>query len=222
MLNFYTTSLLHFHIPFIPMLITSASFLTSNTEYKKAPPAKFPEYAFIGRSNVGKSSLINMLTDSKGLAKTSQTPGKTQTINHFIINENWYLADLPGYGYAKVKKSLRETFGKMITDYLKNRRNLMLTFLLIDIRLGPQKIDLEFMGWMAENGLPFVILFTKADKLGKNKMEWQAEAYKASLLEYWEELPPAIITSAVDRLGKEEILKTVEETNLLFQDLFKE
>ncbi len=199
------------------MQISSATFLISNTDYKKGPKTNMPEYAFIGRSNVGKSSLINMITDMKGLAKTSQTPGKTQTVNHFLVNEQWYLADLPGYGYAKVRKTIRETFSKMITDYLKNRRNLMLTFQLIDIRLEPQKIDLDFMGWMAENGLPFVILFTKADKLGKNKLICQVDNYKTKLLEFWEELPPFIITSAVSHAGKEDLLAYVDETNLLFQ-----
>ncbi len=199
------------------MKILSATFVVSVTDYHKCPPPVLPEYAFIGRSNVGKSSLINMLTGQKKLAKTSNTPGKTQTVNHFLINEQWYLTDLPGYGYARTSKSAREKFGKMITSYLANRKNLLNTFLLIDSRLEPQKIDLEFMEWMADHGLPFSLVFTKADKLGVNRIKENIDAYCKVLLNTWEELPPRFITSSEDQTGKEELLGFIGETNTIFR-----
>jgi GTP-binding protein len=199
------------------LIISQAEFVISNTDMKKCPPPDKPEYAFIGRSNVGKSSLINMLTRQKKLAKTSVTPGKTRLINHFIINENWYLVDLPGYGYAKTSKSIRETFSEIITKYLIKRRNLLNTFLLIDVRHAPQDIDVKFMEWMAMHQIPFTIVFTKADKLGSSTLYQMITEYKDFLLQSWEELPEIIISSAVEGKGQEEILTIIEETNKIFQ-----
>ncbi|MCX6272909.1 MAG: ribosome biogenesis GTP-binding protein YihA/YsxC [Bacteroidetes bacterium] len=196
--------------------IQQATFIQSAEDYRKLPAAVLPEYAFIGRSNVGKSSLINMLTNRKNLAKVSVTPGKTRLINHFLINNCWYLADLPGYGYARISKAVRETFAPLIMNYLKSRQNLLCTFLLIDSRLPAQKNDLEFMEWLGENELPFTILFTKADKLGKTVLGQHIDAYRTKLMDYWEELPPSIITSSQTSLGKEEILLFIEETNTIF------
>lgn len=192
------------------MNISAAEFLCSNSDYKKCPAADKPEFAFIGRSNVGKSSLINMLTSRKGLAKTSGTPGKTQLINHFVINNNWYLVDLPGYGFAKTSQTNREKWEKMIRDYLLHRQNLLTTLVLIDSRLKPQLIDMEFMQWMGENELPFAIIFTKTDKLTKNELASNLAAYKKKLLDYWEELPVMFITSAENTKGKEEVLNYLE------------
>jgi GTP-binding protein len=189
----------------------TASFITSNTDFKKCPPARMPEFAFIGRSNVGKSSLINSITFHKGLAKTSQTPGKTQLINHFIINEKWYLVDLPGYGYAKVSKEKRREFEKMIYDYLLHRENLTCLFVLIDIRLKPQAVDIEFMNRMVQEQVPFHIAFTKADKLSQKQVHDSVELYKNFLLENWEGLPEIFITSAEKHVGREDILKNIEE-----------
>ena len=189
----------------------NAKFVTSNTDYKNCPPARFPEFAFIGRSNVGKSSLINSLTFHKGLAKTSQTPGKTQLINHFIIDEKWYLVDLPGYGFAKVSKEKRKEFEKMIFDYLIHRENLTCLFVLVDIRLKPQAVDIEFMSRMVEDEIPFYIVFTKADKLSQKQVNESVEVYKNFLLEMWDELPPLFITSAEKHVGRGEILASINE-----------
>lgn len=187
-------------------MIKNATFLISNTDVKKCPPPDKPEYAFIGRSNVGKSSLINMLVGQKSLAKVSTRPGKTQLINHFVIDDNWYLVDLPGYGYAKISHSVKEKFQKLISDYIINRENLYCLFVLIDIRHEAQKIDIEFMSWLGENHIPFAIIFTKADKLGKVKAEKNVEDYKKQLKEYWEELPPVLISSSLNGIGREEII----------------
>ncbi len=195
------------------MKIHSARFLKSSSEFKQCPLAKLPEYAFIGRSNVGKSSLINMLTNHSNLAKISGRPGKTQLINHFFVNESWYIVDLPGYGYAKVSKSVRGQFSSMIEGYLLNRRSLLNTFVLIDSRHEPQKNDLEFLEFMGINELPFTIVFTKADKLSNLKLEENIEAYKQSLLEQWEELPPIIVTSSETKKGRDEILNFIAKTN---------
>lgn len=189
----------------------SARFITSNTDYKTCPPARFPEFAFIGRSNVGKSSLINSLTFHKGLAKTSQTPGKTQLINHFMIDDKWYLVDLPGYGFAKVSKEKRRDFEKMIFDYLINRENLTCLFVLLDIRLKPQAVDIEFMNRMIEDEIPFYIVFTKADKLSQKQVNESVETYKNFLLESWDELPQIHITSAEKHVGREGILASIDE-----------
>lgn len=192
------------------MKITSAEFVCSNSDYKKCPVTELPEFAFIGRSNVGKSSLINSLTGKKGLAKTSSTPGKTQLINHFIINNAWYLVDLPGYGYAKVSQTERKKWEKMISDYLANRENLFCTFVLVDSRLEPQQIDIEFINFLGESGIPFAIIFTKTDKLTKNELSKSLAQYKKKLLDWWEELPPLFVTSAESGTGKEEVLDYVE------------
>ena len=195
------------------MVIKSASFLQSNTDISRLPKPDKPEYAFIGRSNVGKSSLINKLVQRKELAKTSSMPGKTITINHFIINDEWYLVDLPGYGFAKRSKTDREMWKKMLSDYMTKRTNLVNTFVLVDSRIEPQKLDLDFMAFMGENGLPFSIVFTKADKLGKNKLAENIRLYKEELLKEWEELPPVFVTSAETGLGRDEILDAVENWN---------
>ena len=196
------------------MEIKQASFVVSNTQVAKCPTHKLPEYAFIGRSNVGKSSLINMLTNHKGLAKTSSKPGKTQLINHFLINKNWYLVDLPGYGYAQVSKQSKKTFQQFITDYFKKRKELVCAFVLVDIRHDPQKIDLEFMQWLGENAIPFAIIFTKADKLAPKVIDQHVLTYQKILLESWEEMPPYFITSSESKLGKEEVLDYIENINL--------
>jgi GTP-binding protein len=198
------------------MIIQSATFTKSSPDFQKCPAMDRPEYAFIGRSNVGKSSLINAITNQRKLAKTSGTPGKTQLINHFLINGNWYLVDLPGYGYAKISKTMRAKWEKMIMDYLFKRMNLINTFILVDMRLEPQKNDLELFEKYGANQLPFTIVFTKADKLGKNQLDKNLAAYKRQLLEQWEELPPMIVTSAVDNRGLEQILEAVESSMGLF------
>ena len=195
------------------MEIKQAAFVVSNTQVAKCPTHKLPEYAFIGRSNVGKSSLINMLTNHKGLAKTSSKPGKTQLINHFLINKEWYLVDLPGYGYAKVSKQSKKTFQQFITDYFKKRRELVCAFVLVDIRHEPQKIDLEFMQWLGENAIPFAIVFTKADKLTEKQIQEHVISYSEILLQQWEEMPPYFITSSENRLGKEDLLSYIETIN---------
>ena len=199
------------------MKIKSADFLMSNSSVDKCPNQPLPEYAFIGRSNVGKSSLINMLTARKSLAKTSGRPGKTQLINHFKINDQWFLVDLPGYGYARVSKKDKKTFQKYITDYFLKREQLVCAFLLIDIRHEAQKIDLEFMQWMGENGIPFSIIFTKADKLKPGAIERNVKNYLDQLLSgVWEEAPKHFITSSSNGMGREEVLDYIGEINESF------
>lgn len=196
------------------MRIKLAEFVISNSDAGKCPADPIPEYAFIGRSNVGKSSLINMLTGRKNLAKTSGKPGKTQLINHFRINNQWFLVDLPGYGYAKVSKKLKNTFQKFITDYFEKREQLVCAFILIDIRHEPQKIDLEFMQWLGINGVPFCIVFTKADKLKPKAIERQVREYLDQMLEdAWEETPPHFITSSANNAGKEDLLAYIDNIN---------
>ena len=199
------------------MLIKQAEFVISNTDIKKCPKSDKPEYAFIGRSNVGKSSLINMLIERKSLAKVSSKPGKTQLINHFLINKLWYLVDLPGYGYARVSKTQRYEFAQFIKKYLLKRENLMCLFVLLDSRLKPQIIDLEFMQWLGENKIPFVICFTKVDKLSKKESLNNLKHYKKVLLENWEELPKIFLSSATKKNGKEDILNFISNTNKLFR-----
>ena len=198
------------------MIIREAEFICSNTTYEKCPPPDMPEYAFIGRSNVGKSSLINMITNRKSLAKTSSTPGKTQLINHFIIDKKWYLVDLPGYGFARSSKTNKVAWDRMIRDYLEFRLNLMNVFVLIDIRLSPQKIDITFINWLGEKGIPFSMVFTKQDKISKQQVVTSVEFYKTELLKTWDQLPPIYITSAEKNIGKEEILGYIEGINVEF------
>lgn len=193
------------------MDIKKAEFTISAAKLSQCPKDGKPEFAFIGRSNVGKSSLINMLTAHKGLAKTSATPGKTLLINHFNINDSWYIVDLPGYGFAKRSKKVQDQIDQMIDSYMLNREELINVFLLIDIRHDPQKIDREFMDWLGENGVPFSIVFTKADKLGPVKARQNAQKYLKTLLDVWEELPPHFITSSENRQGKDELLTYIEE-----------
>lgn len=195
------------------MEIKSADFVISNTDVKKCPEGTLPEYAFIGRSNVGKSSLINMLTGKKGLAMTSQKPGKTLLINHFIINKDWYLVDLPGYGFAQRGREGRENIKRIIEDYILDREQLTCLFVLLDSRHEPQKIDLEFMEWLGENGVPFMIIFTKIDKITKGKLKENLDAYAKRLLETWEELPPILLSSSEKKEGREEILGYIDEIN---------
>ena len=198
------------------MQITSAQYLTSNVLAEKCPAPDKPEYAFIGRSNVGKSSLINMLCNHQNLAHVSGTPGKTQVINHFLINKNWYLVDLPGYGFAKVSKVLREKFDNMIRGYLRRRPNLMCVFVLVDIRHDPQEKDMEFMQNLALDKIPFCIVFTKCDKLSSAKLKHTVNAYATAMLEEWEEFPKHFLTSASKTRGKKEVLEFIGETNELF------
>lgn len=195
------------------MLIKSAEFVVSNSDVVKCPKSSLPEYAFIGRSNVGKSSLINMLTSRKNLAKTSGKPGKTQLINHFLINKNWHLVDLPGYGYARVSKSAKKTFQKFITQYFRHREQLVTAFVLVDIRHKPQTIDLDFMNWLGENGIPFSIIFTKADKLKPKAIENHVNDYKTVMLEFWEDMPNHFITSSSNSMGKDDVLGYIERLN---------
>jgi GTP-binding protein len=195
------------------MIIKTAEFIISNTQVDKMPAPIKPEYAFIGRSNVGKSSLINMLCNKKGLAKTSQNPGKTQVINHFNINDAWYLVDLPGYGYAKVSQTTRKSWEGMIKTYLESRENLQCVMVLIDSRLEPQKVDLAFIDWLGEKGIPFAIIFTKADKQSKSKTETNVQLFNKTLLQNWEELPAYFISSSEEGRGKEEILSYIDEIN---------
>lgn len=197
------------------MLINTARFVISNGDVAKCPDDTCHEYAFIGRSNVGKSSLINMLTKRKALAMTSSTPGKTMTINHFLINDSWYIVDLPGYGYAQRSKASREKLREMIESYILNRRQMTNLFVLIDSRIKPQKIDLEFMAWLGENGVPFSIVFTKTDKLSKEARRKSVEAYTARLLEEWEELPPIFVTSSATGVGRDNLLDYIEQLNTL-------
>jgi len=195
------------------MEIKTAEFTLSAPKVSMCPQDTKPEYAFIGRSNVGKSSLINMLTNHKKLAKTSQTPGKTLLINHFIINKEWYLVDLPGYGFAKRSKREVERLDQMIRGYILQREQLVNVFVLVDVRLEPQKIDLEFIEWLGLSSIPFAIVFTKADKLTPNKARQAVEAYKKTLLETWEELPPIFLTSAEKREGRDEVLQYIDDIN---------
>jgi GTP-binding protein len=195
------------------MEIKYAEFVISNADVKKCPADGKVEYAFIGRSNVGKSSLINMLTRNKKLAMTSATPGKTLLINHFLINKSWYLVDLPGYGFAQRNKKTQEKITKIIEDYILTREQMANLFLLIDIRLEPQKIDLEFMEWLGENGIPFAIVFTKADKLTNGKNKSNVQKYLAKIKQSWEELPPYFITSSESRLGRDELLDYIDQIN---------
>lgn len=195
------------------MIIKSADFVISNTDPSKCPEGNLPEYAFIGRSNVGKSSLINMLTKREGLAKTSQTPGKTLLINHFLINRQWYLVDLPGYGYAQRSKKQRDELQRIIWSYIAQREQLTCLFVLIDSRHKPQAVDVEFINKLGEYGVPFAIVFTKLDKLGSNAGRENINSYKQHLLESWEELPPIFATSAKDKRGREELLDYIEQIN---------
>ena len=195
------------------MEIKSAEFVISNTRIDRCPQDGLPEYAFIGRSNVGKSSLINMLTGRNKLAMTSSMPGKTLLINHFIVNDEWYLVDLPGYGYAKRSKAQNEQLQHIISDYILDREQMTLLFVLIDSRHEPQKIDMEFFRWLGENGVPFSIVFTKADKLTRTALATNVEAYKNTLLEEWEELPPLFVTSSETSLGRDELLQYINEIN---------
>lgn len=197
------------------MQITSAKFIISNSDVAKCPATGMHEYAFIGRSNVGKSSLINMLTGKRKLAMTSSTPGKTTLINHFLINDSWYIVDLPGYGYALRSKADREKLKHIIEDYILERPQMTSLFVLIDSRHKPQKIDMEFTDWLGENGVPFAIVFTKADKLGKMALAANIDAYKAELLKHWEELPPTFVTSSESKLGRDELLDYIDDLNQL-------
>jgi len=199
------------------MIVKSAEFICSNTQISKLPPPVKPEYAFIGRSNVGKSSLINMLTQKKGLAKTSQTPGKTQLINHFLVNGNWYIVDLPGYGYARASKSKKADWDKFIHTYLDKRESLQVVMVLIDSRLEPQKIDLEFCNWLGEKGLSFVLVFTKADKQSSIKTDQNIAKFKKALLATFEEAPNYFVTSAETMLGRDEILGFIGGINAGFK-----
>lgn len=192
------------------MEIKQTEFISSVTDVRKCPPAR-PEFAFIGRSNVGKSSLLNMLTNRKNLARTSGTPGKTQTINHYLINDAWYLVDLPGFGYARVSREKRADFGQIIEDYVLHREALYCLFILIDVRLEPQKIDLSFIQWVGERGIPIALVFTKADKLTNNQLGRAVSAYKSTLLKTWEELPPLFVTSSTTGKGREELLSFIEK-----------
>jgi GTP-binding protein len=199
------------------MIVKSAEFICSNTQISKLPPPVKPEYAFIGRSNVGKSSLINMLTAKKGLAKTSQTPGKTQLINHFLVNDNWYIVDLPGYGYARASKSKKADWNKFIQQYLDKRESLQCVMALIDSRLEPQKIDLEFCNWLGEKGLSFVLVFTKADKQSNTKTDQNIAKFKKALGETFEEVPQCFITSSELHTGRDEILAFISGINQVFE-----
>ena len=202
------------------MKINTAEFIISNSDVSKCPLERLPEYAFIGRSNVGKSSLINMLTNHKNLAKTSGRPGKTQLINHFKINSNWFLVDLPGYGYARVSKKTKEVFQEFITDYFEKREQLVCAFVLIDIRLEAQKIDLEFITYLGEIQIPFCIIFTKADKISRGKIDSHIAAYRKALLaNNWEEMPQHFVTSATETTGREVVLDYIDAVN---EEVFKD
>lgn len=203
------------------MKISKSYFLCSNTKFDRLPKDNIPEYAFIGRSNVGKSSLINMLTQHGGLAKTSSVPGKTITINHFVINNSWYIVDLPGYGFAQHSKKTREEWRVMLNNYISRRRNLVTTFVLVDSRIEPQASDIGFMEWLGENGVPFCIVFTKADKLSKTQVNLNVENYKKRLLEDWEELPPIFVTSSEKQMGRDEMLDYIEQQNNVIEEMKK-
>ena len=199
------------------MKIKNAKFIISNTDYRKCPKENVPEFPFIGRSNVGKSSLINSIVNNKNLAKTSSKPGKTQLINHFMVNEEWYLVDLPGFGYAKTSKKNRKQFESIIANYLINRKNIICLFVLIDSRHKPQSIDQEFLKWLAIKKIPFIIVFTKIDKLSKSSLVKNIKFYKSYMLEEWEALPEMILTSSINQNGIEEIKKVIERLNKLFK-----
>ncbi len=198
------------------MKIKSSQFLMSNTDPEKCPKPDKPEYAFIGRSNVGKSSLINMLTGRKGLAKISGKPGKTQLINHFIINDLWYLVDLPGYGYAKIAKNQREKWIYFIMDYIRTRENMLCLFVLIDSRIEPQKIDMDFIETLGNDGIPFNLIFTKTDKISANQTQLNIDSFKTKMLETWEDMPGYFVSSAKNGAGKDEILEFIDQTNQTF------
>ncbi len=200
------------------MEIKSARFIISNTDVRKCPQDGKPEYAFIGRSNVGKSSLINMLTRQNKLAMTSATPGKTLLINHFLVNDAWYLVDLPGYGYAKRGKAQQQKLKDIISGYILDREQMTMLFVLIDSRHAPQKIDLEFIEWLGENGVPFAIIFTKADKLTRAELQANLKKYKETLLEQWEELPPSFVTSSERAIGRSEVLEYIYNVNKALQE----
>lgn len=200
------------------MQIKTISYLQSVVHWKDAPEAKYPEYAFVGRSNVGKSSLVNMLANHDKLAKTSSKPGKTQTINHFVVNDEWYLVDLPGYGYAKTSKTMREKWSKMVLEYITHRENLMLLFILIDSRLELQSNDLEIINLMGEWSIPFALIFTKTDKLSKTKLQKNIEFYQKQLSEFWDPLPDMLISSAETGEGREQILQYIEEINDMYRE----
>lgn len=195
------------------MDIKSAEFVISNTDFNKCPDSKLPEYAFIGRSNVGKSSLINMLTNVRGLAMTSSKPGKTLLINHFLINKNWHLVDLPGYGYATTGKKMREQLQTIIESYILKREQLTSVFVLVDSRHKPQTIDLDFMAWLGENGVPFALVFTKLDKMSNRVAKENLKTYQESLAEQWEELPPIFVTSSEKAIGRQELLQYIDDIN---------
>ena len=201
------------------MLIKEAVFVVSNTDHKLSPADGMPEYAFIGRSNVGKSSLINMLTGNKKLAKTSGTPGKTQLINHFLINKEWYLVDLPGYGYAKTSKKMRAEFEVFISEYLMKRETLMNVFVLLDSRLDPQQIDLEFMNWCGEKQIPFCMVFTKIDKISSSILAKNLAKYKKEMIKYWDEIPPIFTTSSESGFGKEKVLNYIDGINKAIKEV---
>jgi GTP-binding protein len=203
------------------MIIKEVEFVMSNSDVRKCPKPDRPEYAFIGRSNVGKSSLINMLMARKNLAKTSSTPGKTQLVNHFSVNQSWYLVDLPGYGYAKVPKAQKVKFEKMISDYILLRENLVSVFILVDIRHSPQQIDLEFMEWLGTSSIPFTMVFTKLDKLKQSEVQPKLKKYRAKMLETWEELPIQVLTSAEKKNGRDALLDYIEKLNSDFKTKFK-
>ena len=200
------------------MEIKSATFVVSNSDYRKCPESRLPEYAFIGRSNVGKSSLINMLTNNKGLAKTSVKPGKTQLINHFLVNKQWYLVDLPGYGYARISKSARSQWQTMISEYILNRETLANVFVLIDSRIPPQKIDVDFINFLGTNGVPLSILFTKTDKQKQRETAATVNSMRRVLATTWEELPEMILTSSVTKTGRDKVLNRIDEINRLLSD----
>jgi GTP-binding protein len=203
------------------MIIKDAHFVSSNSKFDLLPKDNMPEYAFIGRSNVGKSSLINALVQRKGLAKTSATPGKTIAINHFMVNNSWYLVDLPGYGYAQRSKKSREEWRVMLANYIKRRRNLVCTFVLVDSRIEPQNSDIGFMEWLGENQVPFCIVFTKVDKISKSELDKNIEVYKNRLLEDWEELPQFFITSSETKQGRDEVLDYIEQQNTEIEKYLK-
>ena len=203
------------------MIIKDVEFVMSNSDVRKCPKPDRPEYAFIGRSNVGKSSLINMVMNKKGLAKTSSTPGKTQLVNHFSVNQSWYLVDLPGYGYAKVPKAQKVKFERMISDYILQRENLVCVFVLVDLRHAPQQIDLEFMEWLGVSSIPFTMVFTKLDKLKQSEIQPKLKKYRNKMLEKWDELPIQIITSAEKKNGRDELLDYIEGFNVDFATKFK-
>ena len=203
------------------MIVKEVEFVMSNSDVRKCPKPDRPEYAFIGRSNVGKSSLINMLMNKKNLAKTSSTPGKTQLINHFSVNQSWYLVDLPGYGYAKVPKAQKVKFERMISDYILQRENLVNVFVLVDMRHSPQQIDLEFMEWLGVSSIPFTIVFTKLDKLKQSEIKPRLKKYQEKMLEKWDELPIQVITSAEKKNGRDDLLEYIEGFNIDFKTKFQ-